>query len=231
MRMTANLNALAHARVALGPATRAIVGERFAHHVLDPDAVAGLNPLHATDLASALPALLASEQDGWVLGLPSPGALLPLRGPRRLNEAALEVGQLVIARSAGLALVPYLAGRGVQWRIFAAERPFAGVSPYEAERMLNEAVLSAASTLARLDTPGGTRPRAPATTTLAPGYSPRQLATADRAVRLLEACEIALADDGGSISAHEAAVRARELRGVRDAASQAVCAACSWLDG
>jgi len=229
--MTANLNALVHGLIDVPRASQAIRADDVAHHVLDPESVLELDPLNATDLATALTALQVSERDGWILGLPAPGALPPLRGPRHLNEAALQAGEVVVANTAGIGLVPLRVGRAVQWRIYPAERPFAPASPYEAERDLNEAVLGAAKALTALDLAGGTRPPDPADTRLAPGYSSRQRGTANRALYLLAACDAALRDDGGSVSSYEAEVRSRTLRTVRAAASQALCSASSWIDG
>lgn len=228
VRMTANLNALVHQRVDLAPAVRAMVGADVAHHVLDPDGLLELDPLAATDLSSAVVVLLAAERQGWFLGLPTPGSLPPLRGPRELNEAALQAGEVVLAGSAGIALVPLRVGRAVQWRLHRAERPLAPVSPYEAERALNEAVLGAARTLLALDVAAGHRPLDAASVPLAPGYSPRQVATANRTLYLRTACEAALRDDGASLSSFEADVRLRTLRSLRAAASDALCASCSW---
>jgi hypothetical protein len=121
-------------------------------------------------------------------------------------------------------------GRAVQWRVYRAERPFAPASPYEAERALNEAVLGAARALTQLDLAAGTRPLDTTGVRLPPGYSSRQVATANRTLYLLTACDTALRDDGGSLSAYEADVRSRTLRAVRAAASQALCTACSWID-
>ena len=230
LRMTANLNALAHGMLDVPRAAAAVQGADVAHHVLDPESVLGLDPFTASDLTTALPALAGAGREGWVLGLPTPGSLLPLRGPRPLNEAALQSGEVVLAASGGVGLVPLRVGRAVQWRAYPAERPFAAASPYEAERALNEAVLGAAKALARLDLAAGTRPPDEAGVRLAPGYSSRQVATANRTLYLIAACDAALADDGASVSSYEADVRARTLRAVRTAASQALCTACSWLD-
>ena len=230
MRMTANWNALAHGLVDPAHAARAVVSGDVAHHVLDPESVLGLDPLTATALDTALAVLAGAQGEGWALGLPVPGALLPLRGPRPLNEAALLAGEVVIANAGGVALVPLRVGRAVQWRVYPAERPFAAPSPYEAERALNEAVLAAAQALARLDLASGSRPPDTAGARLAPGYSPRQVATANRTLYLLAVCDAALSDDGASVSSFEADARARTLRGVRTAASQALCTACSWID-
>ncbi|HEX8508931.1 MAG TPA: hypothetical protein VF635_05475 [Propionibacteriaceae bacterium] len=230
LRMTANLNALSHGRVDSARAAAAIRGSDVAHHVLDPTSLLGLDSHAANELQAALAVLAGVEGDGWALGLPTPGHLLPLRGPRALNESALEAGEVVLARSAGLGMVPLTVGRAVQWRVFPAERPFAPASPYEAERALNEAVLAAARALAELDVAGGRRPSDPAGVRLAPGYGTRQVAMANRALYLLVACDSALGDDGRSVSSYEVEMRSRTLRDVRTAASQALCTACSWIE-
>jgi len=226
--LTANLNAAIRFQVSVAEAACAVVGQDTAHHVVDPDGLADLDPLRATPLDRALPALAACEPEMWVLALPVPGSLGPLRGPVELNRAALEVGQAVLAGSGGLALVPHAVGRGVQWRVHRAERPVAPPSSYEAERALSEAVLSTAATLTRLDVAGGDRPGAPGAD-LAPGYSPRQRVAAERAARLLVACNHALDTDGSAITSYEAEARARALRRLRTAAGDALCAATTWM--
>ena len=230
LRMTANLNAVVRFQVSVAEAVVAVVGADVAHHVVDPDGLLGLDPLRSTPLDAALGVIAAHDPELWVLALPVPGSLGPLRGPAELNRAALEVGETVLAGSGGLALVPHTVGRGVQWRAHRAERPFTPPSSYDAERALSEAVLSAAETLARLDVAGGERPRDVAAE-LAPGYSPRQRLAADRAARLLHACDHALDSDGAAISSYEAEVRSRELRRLRSAAGDALCAAASWMNG
>lgn len=230
LRMVANLNAVINQRIALSDAVAAVIGVDVAHHVVDPDHVLGLDPLRATELAGCLGPVAAREHETWVLALPSPGALGGLRGPAQLNRAALEAGEVAVATTGGLALVPHRVGQAVQWRIFPAERPVPPPVPYDAERQLNEVVLRAAQSLAELDVAGGSRPRL-AGATLAPGYSARQQATADKAARLLVACDAALASDGAAISAFEADARFRELRLVRSAAAEAICAAATWMAG
>ena len=59
----------------------------------------------------------------------------------------------------------------------------------------------------------------------APGYPPRRRVAADRAARLLVACEYALDTDGAAISSYESISRRRELEAVRDAARDALVAA------
>ncbi len=229
VRMTANLNSLIRGQQSIEQAERAIVGDDVAHHVIDPDSALGLDPLEASTLDEALGALTTAEQNGWFLGLPTPGSLAPLRGPAEFNLAALEQGEAVVASSAGLGLVPIRVGQAVQWRIFTAERPLAPSSPYEAERALNEVVIDAAAALSRLDVAAGARPQPADGTALAPGYSSRQRATVQRATRLLAACDAALRHDGASISSFEAERRAQELRRVRAKAGEALGSAVSWL--
>jgi hypothetical protein len=229
VRMTANLNSMLAGQQPIEQAKRAIVGGDVAHHVLDPDGAVGLDPLRASTLDDALDALLNAEHDGWFLGLPVPGSLAPLRGPAAFNLAALEQGEAVVARTAGLGLVPIRVGAAVQWRIFRAERPLAPSSPYDAERALHEVIIDAAATLSRLDVASGARPDPPEAALLAPGYSARQRATVERAARLLAACDAALIHDGASISSFESNRRAEELRRVRATAGEALGSAVSWL--
>jgi hypothetical protein len=228
LRMTANLNAVVRFQVSVAEAAVAVVGADVAHHVVDPEGLLGLDPLRATPLEAALPVIAGQELEMWVLALPVPGSLGALRGPAELNRSALDVGEAVLAGSGWLGLVPHIVGPGVQWRVHRAERPFAPPSSYEAERALSEAVLSAAETLARLDVAGGSRPK-DVGAVLAPGYSTRQRVAADRAARLLTACDHALDSDGTAITSYEAEARARELRRLRRAAGDALCAAASWM--
>ena len=90
-------------------------------------------------------------------------------------------------------------------------------------------VITAAAALSRLEVAAGQRPVRTSGPLLAPGYSTRQQATAERAARLLAACDAALGHDGASISAFEADRRAGELRRVRARAGEALGAAVSWL--
>ena len=228
VRLASHLNALIHAQLSAEVAAHSIAGADVAHHVIDADQRLGLDPSSAHELESVLPQLRLAERDGWVLALPVPGALGALRGPRELNEAALEAGEAVIGISAGVALVPLRVGPAVQWRVFPAERPFITLTPYDAERALNEVILESTTTLNSLEVAAGTRPNTESSLRLAPGYPGRQLATAERAVRLLLVADLALSDEGGAISAFEADQRTRVLRRLRTAASDALCAAVSF---
>ncbi len=228
LRLVVNLNAVLHGRLAAERAAAEVVGADVAHHLVDPEGLLGLDPFTATGLDDGFAALLGVEPDRWLLALPVPGALAPLRGPVALNTAALVAGEAAVGESGGVALVPHRVGQAVQWRVHEAARPFAPPTLYEAERQLSEAVLRAATTLTRLDVAAGTRPSADHGTALAPGYPPRARLAADRAARLLAACDEALTTDGAAITLHEAEARTRELRHVRSAAGQALCAAAGW---
>jgi hypothetical protein len=227
VRLASHLNALIHGQMSSEVAAQSITEPDVAHHVIDSDGRLGLEP-GAHPLETVLPQLRMAERDSWLLALPVPGALGALRGPREFNEAAVEIGEAVVGVTAGIGLVPLRVGPAVQWRVFSAERPLTTLTPYDAERALNEVVLEAAAALANLQIAAGTRPRQDSALRLAPGYPSRQLATADRAARLLQAADTALADDGGSLSVFEADQRSRILRQLRTAASDALCAAVSF---
>jgi len=228
-RLTSHLNALSSGSQAVARAAIAVVGDDLAHHVADPDGLTALDPWRAVVLADALPTLAAAEPEGWVLALPMPGAPGLLRGPDTLTRAALDAGAAVVGRSGGLALVPYAVGPAMQWRAYRAERPAAPPSPYEAERTLSETVLLAARALAHSSARSRSA-RPDVTLDLPPGLTPRQVAAADRAARLLRAADPALAEDGPSLSAHDAGVRAGHLQALRVAAAEALTAAVSQLD-
>jgi hypothetical protein len=228
VRLASHLNALINTQLSVEVAAHAITEPDVAHHVIDSEGRLGLDPLAAVSLESALPAVRMAERDSWVLALPVPGSMGPLRGPRDLNEAAVAAGEAVIGVTAGVGLVPTQVGPAVQWRVFAAERPFTTLTPYDAERALNEIVIESAAALTALEVAAGSRPRQDRSLRLAPGYPSRQLATAERAARLLMAADAALTDDGGAISSFEADRRSVVLRRLRAAASDALCAAVSF---
>ena len=144
VRLTANLNSMINGQQTLEQAERAVAGPRRRPPRGRPGRRARARPARRpSSLDDALErAATTPSAEGWFLGLPVPGSLAPLRGPAAFNRAALEHGEAVVASAAGLGLVPIRVGPAVQWRVFAAERPLAPASPYEAERALNEMVLS-----------------------------------------------------------------------------------------
>ncbi|MGI8457044.1 MAG: hypothetical protein ACR2LI_02870 [Propionibacteriaceae bacterium] len=230
LRLVTHLNVAPAAALSPEVAAHGVIGGDTAHHVLDPDRVLGLDPLFATELQAALPELGRQERVGWLLALPRPGHLAPLRGPVALNQAAVEAGAAAIGCSAGIALVPYGVGRAVQWRVFTAEIPRPALTTYDAERALDHTVRRAARVLMELDVAGGQRPIDLGVITLPSGYDPRRRTAAEKAYRLLRACDSALADEGGALSLFEMDARTQQLRDVRRAAADALCAAVSWED-
>lgn len=227
VRLTAHLNAVRHAATSPEVAARAIIGDDAAHHVTDPDGLAGLDPLRANELDIAIAATMVTHGGDWVLALPRPGHLAPLRGPASLTQAALGTGAAVVHAEGGLAWVPHRVGPAIQWRLYAAERPLLAATPAEAERRLSEAVLAAGAALAGL-APSGERPEV-AELTLPRSYGSRSHRAAHRAMLLWAATEAALADPTGLLHSHDVGVRDRALRDVHDAAADALCAAVSWV--
>ncbi|MGO1975438.1 MAG: hypothetical protein ACTH2Q_20960 [Propionibacteriaceae bacterium] len=231
IRLTTHLNALRHGLVSPEVAARTVVGADTAHHVVDPEGLLGLDTFAANGLEEALVAAGPFEPEGWVLTLPRPGALGALRGPAEMTTAALEAGAAVIGLSGSLAFVPHVVGTAVQWQVFPANRPFPPPSPYESERELAQAVLTAGTALEELDRiETGDRPELDTPVVLPAGYSPRQQSAATRAHRLVQACELALDDDSGVLSSHAIERRQSTLRELLAAASAALCAACTWVD-
>ncbi|HEU5486961.1 MAG TPA: hypothetical protein VFU98_18810 [Microlunatus sp.] len=228
VRLVSYLNAAGVDPALREPAPFAVQGGDVAHHVVDPHGLVGIDPWRAEPLAEVFDTLVDHPGRPWLLALPSPGRLAPLKGPPELVSSALAVGVVVVASGGGLALVPHPVGPALQWEALPAERPAAVPTSYEAERVLSETVLQAARELTDLDVAGGVRPEDTALT-LAPGYPARQRVAADRAARLWAASSAALSDDGSSISAFEADRRRAVLRSVHEAAGEALIAAVSWL--
>lgn len=231
IRLTTHFNGLRHGLVSPEVAARTVVGVDTAHHVVDPEGLLGLDSFAANGLEEALVAVGPFEPEGWLLTLPRPGALGALRGPVEMNTAALEAGVAVVGLIGSLGFVPHVVGTAVQWQVFAANRPFPPPSPYEAERELAQTVLATSTALSEVDLIGsGERPDLDTSVRLPAGYSPRQQAAAERAHRLITACEYALADDGGALSSHAIERRQVALRELLASASTALSAACTWVD-
>lgn len=236
IRLTTHLNGLRHGLVSPEVAARTVVGVDTAHHVVDPEGLLGLDSFAANGLEDALVAVGPFEPEGWLLTLPRPGALGALRGPVELNTAALEAGVAVVGLSGSLGFVPHVVGTAVQWQVFAGNRPFPPPTPYEAERELAQTVLATGAALSEVDLissdlmDSGKRPDLDAPVRLPAGYSSRQQAAAERAHRLITACEYALADDGGALSSHAIERRQLALRELLSAASAALSAACTWVE-
>lgn len=236
IRLVTHLNVLRHAgrSSAIDAGTpsvevvaRIVQAEDAAHHVSSPDGLLGLSGDDAVELDRAIAAALGYGQSDWVLGLPRPGRLGPLRGPATLTRAALEAGAAVIPRDGGPAWVPTRVGPAVQWLVLPAERPFPPVASAEAEHALTLAMLAATGDLDRLGMVSGRRPRG-TDLVLPSAYPARQRRAADRALRLVEACEAGLADESGLLHAHAVEARARTLRALLNAALDSLEASCAW---
>ncbi len=208
------------------------------------DALGADERLHRLADGDALPVVLggwrAAGATGAGLALPIEGDLLGLGGPAALNALALEAGEAVVCSEAGAALVPEVAPETVTWQVLPAERrqlPDVG----EADRDLRRQVLDAANRLAALDV-ARWRPEAadlfldrhrhlPAAP---PGVPARCVDLAGRALTAGDVVDLALADDGGAVSASEARERRDALVPLERAARRALVAACSpevWPPG
>ncbi|HSU01633.1 MAG TPA: hypothetical protein VLK03_03710 [Nocardioides sp.] len=229
--------ALPHSAVLAWWLTAWLRGHEQTDHVLDVLA----DDTHLLDGGSALD-LLARPRAGGAsyagLALPVDGDPLGLGGSRAFNEAALEAGQAVVVGSLGL--VPEERGETVQWRTFdAAPRQLPDVG--EADRALRESLIGAAGDLAALDVARWRPEAADALMNLhhrpaldAPlGTPPRCVDLASRGLQAWAIVDLALADDGGAISAYEVQRRRGLLQPLGRAARRAIVAACSpevWPD-
>lgn len=201
------------------------------------DAVAADGRLHlgaeGRSLLELLGGLRAGGAAGCGLALPVEGDPLGLGGPPALTGPATEAGQAVVAAEAGLALVPEAGEEVVTWRVLPALRrqlPDVG----EADRALRRTTIEVADALAALDV-ARWRPEAAdllmgsRTRPLpAPEGTPaRCVELAGRALAATAVVEVALADDGGAVSATEIGLRRAALDPLDRAARRALVAACS----
>lgn len=168
----------------------------------------------------------------WGLLLPAPGQLAGLRGPARVNHAALDAGAVIICHQgsaavpAGTAWIPQPVGSAMQWAIARAVAPLPPLTPTDAAPLLRSAMTATASRLSDLGMVAGERPEA-----IAPhltGHRPSDQRLLDSAWTVLTACDAGLASTHQLITAHSAHTREAALRQLRNAASQAITAATSW---
>lgn len=210
-------------------AVDAIRGEDAAHHVTGLPATT-----EAVPLVLALGTLRNLGAVAAGLALPVEGDPVGLGGPVDFNHTALEAGEAVVLDGAGLGLVPVRAGRGVVWRCLPARRRQL-VDTGEADRGLRSALVETADRLAELDVSRWhpdladelldlrrrTAPAAP------PGTPPSCVELAGRGSHALAVCDLALAYDGGAVTAAEIAARRDALVPLSRAGRRAVVAACS----
>lgn len=236
IRLVTHLNVLRHGADPLVAATgvpsievaaRTVQAGDAAHHASSPDALLGLRPDGSSPLDEAMAAALRHDGSDWLLALPRPGKLGPLRGPAPLTRAALAAGAAVVPVAGGPAWVPTRVGPAIQWLLTSAERPFPPPSAAEQEHALTLAIRQATGVLAELGMVSGQRPES--TGLLLPAaYPARQRHSADRALRLVEVCEAGLADESGLLHAHAVELRARTLRMLLNAALDSLEASCAW---
>ena len=171
--------------------------------------------------------------------LPRPGDLLGLGGPAGFNIEALEAGQAVVLHGPGLGLLPGVTGSAVRWRVAEATPPAYLPEVGEADRELRASLVDAAERLAALDVAAWSPEaadalmnlRAPSEFDAAMSFPNGQAARAFvSGLRGMEIFALATRDDGGSLSAHEAARRIEHLRPLERASRAAVVAACSAVD-
>jgi hypothetical protein len=217
--------------VSLDDARDAIVGEDAAHDV------AGLPDQEpSVPLILALGMLRAAGATAAGLALPVPGDPLGLAGPGGFNTEALEAREGVVFEGSDLGLVPDRVGAGVVWTCHRAESRRHVPDPSEADTSLRQALVTASDTLADLDV-ARWRPevadelitlRQAADYKFPTGMAPRAMRLASLATRCRAIVDLALVDDGGSVTAAEADARRAALTPLDHAARRGLVAACSF---
>lgn len=212
----------------------AVIGDD-ATHVMAALETLGLGGDEAAEsLVIGLGRLRAEGATALGAAFPVDGDPVGLGGPRAFNDAALDVGEAVVAVGTGIGLVPVRVGAAITWVAHRADRrqlPDVG----EADRSLRAALLATADTLADLDVARwrpevadrlmNLRHREPVT---APGGVPaRCVELAARGLQAMEIVDLALEDDGGAVSASEVEARRAALTPLARAGRRALVAACS----
>ncbi|MBZ5739948.1 hypothetical protein [Nocardioides mangrovi] len=207
----------------------AVLGDDATH------AVAGLPGSDVTEtLVGALARLRSLGATALGAAFPAEGDPLGLGGPRRFNADALEAGEAVVVSGTPLGLVPLRTGAATVWTCQPADRrqlPDVG----EADRDLRAGLIAAAEALADLDVARwrpevadelmDLRHRDPL---VAPdGVPARCVELAARGLRAMTIVGLALADDGGAVSAGEASARRAALVPLDRVGRRALTAACS----
>lgn len=193
----------------------------------------GGEPGTASNLLGALGRLRAEGLSGVGVAYPIEGDPVGLGGPAAFNAAALEAGEAAVT-DAGIGLVPVRVGAVITWQAMTAQRrqlPDVG----EADRTLRAALLESAGALADLDVARWRpevadqllnlrhRPHLEAP----PGVPERCVDLAARGLQAAAIVALALEDDGGAITAAEAAARRDALTPLDRAARRALTAAGS----
>ncbi|WP_134739164.1 hypothetical protein [Nocardioides sp. 503] len=196
--------------------------------------VGGLDGDGSEPLLPALARLRSRGATGFGAAFPAEGDPVGLGGPAAFNTEALDVGEAVVAIGAGIGLTPRAVGPTYEWQAQpAAPRQLPDVG--ESDRALRATVLESARDLAALDV-ARWRPevadrllnlRHLAAPEAPPGVPARCVDLAARAMQALDIAELALADDGGAVSAAEIAARRGALAPLERAGRRALVAAFS----
>ncbi len=238
VRLALWFSAWCEGEASLDEARDEVVGQDAAHDVVGLPGHGG-GRAEPVPLILALGMLRAERATGAGLALPEPGDPVGLGGPPAFNAEALEAGEAVVLRGVDLGLVPVRAGAGVVWRCLPAQERRQVPDLGEADTMLRGALPRAADELAALDV-ARWRPevadelmalRRPQGLAVPGGMDPR----AQRMVALASRCrtivDLALADDGGSVTAAEADRRREALLPLDRAARRALVSACTYPFG
>ncbi len=207
------------------------------------DAVLDGDVAHLVDgqpLLTALAGFRSAGATGFGAAFPREGMPAGLGGPATFNAAAFEAGEALVAVGAEIGLVPRRVGPTVEWTAYpAARRQVPDIG--EADRELRSTLLTSASVLAELDV-ARWRPevadelmnlRRLSVPTSPPGVPPRCAELAARGLQALGIADLALADDGGALSAVAAEQRRAAIAPLDQAGRRALVAACSpeaWPD-
>ena len=232
--------AWATGRTSLDDARDAVVADDTAHDVLGLPGESG-----SQSLIVALGTIRGTGATGAGLALPVPGDLTGLAGPAPFNADVLETGEGVVLDGADLGLVPHRTGAGVQWVCRPAVSRRQVPDAAEADRMLRRALIDTTAALVDLDVarwrPEAAdelmalrRPDDRTTGPLPSGTPPLVVRLASLAVRCRRIVELALEDEGGSLTAAEAVRRRDALAALEQASRRALVAACSpaaWPPG
>lgn len=218
-------------RSSLDDTRDAIVGDDAAHDVTGVPGAPSSQPL-----ILALGLLRSHRATGAGLALPAPGDPLGLAGPSTFNAEVIEAGEGVVLEGADLGLVPHRAGSGVVWTCHHAVSHRQLPDPSEADTSLRSALVRTADRLADLDVARWRPDVADELTTLRSAVdlvfpdamTPRAVRLASLAMRCRTIVDLALEDDGASITAAEADARRQALTPLDHAARRGLVAACTY---
>ena len=165
-----------------------------------------------------------------------PGDLLGLAGPSAFNVEVVEAGEAVVLDGADLGLVPHRAGAGVVWRCHQAVSTASCPTRRRPTGRCGWRCCETTEVLGDLDV-ARWRPevadelmalRRHADFTFPDDMAPRAVRLAALSTRCRTIVDLALEDDGGSVTAAEADARRRALAPLDHAARRGLVAACTY---